>query len=303
MCISSLCDYEWQSKCITGKTFTISGSQGSALIEFFVAMIFFVPLITSVPLLGKYFDFKQKNIDSSRYAAWERTVWSDPSNTWNDNEVTKSDALIGTEADLRFFGNEAHMLSNNNESNNMLWRNRLNYQSLINRTGDGERVGVITQEIVSPIKILLADNLAYKGVSGLGTILNGILRISSALPGIISGSCQDLPGIGYRKGMGLGSNGYASILTSSTIKSKLTGERGLIFTNSSSILSNSWSAPSEVSYKNRVSKLVLEEPVSCLTSLTKYITYFPLYKEGKMSLNMLPVAGTSVLLHDYKSSK
>ncbi len=53
-----------------------SYSRGSSITEFIIIMAFFVPVMFAMPLIAKYADIKSKTIEASRYAAWERTVWS-----------------------------------------------------------------------------------------------------------------------------------------------------------------------------------------------------------------------------------
>ncbi len=40
-----------------------------------VAALVLIPLFLAIPMLGKYLDIRAAAVQSSRYAAWERTVW------------------------------------------------------------------------------------------------------------------------------------------------------------------------------------------------------------------------------------
>jgi len=41
-----------------------------------VALLALAPFIAGIPLIGKQLDIKQKSFDATRYAVWERTIWS-----------------------------------------------------------------------------------------------------------------------------------------------------------------------------------------------------------------------------------
>jgi len=276
---------------------------GTATIELVVVLVLFIPLLSSIPLLGKYLDFKQKNIDAGRYAAWERTVWSDPVTSGGSGTVKKPDSTIRFEVDIRFFGDEQQRLSENSKSENTLWGNKNVHGSLVKQNSKNRRVNVATYEVMSPIRILLADNYAYKGFRGIGGFVAGIGSLASPVIRAISSSCNNLPGIGYERGMDLASNNYASIAVNSNIKNMRKDDEDLDFSNTASILSNSWVASSEAIYKKRVSRLVLEEPVECLTSFSKLISIFPLYREGRNASSVMPIVSTSMLLQKYKASR
>lgn len=76
-----------------------------------VATFVLVPLFLAVPLLGKYLDMRAATVQTSRYAAWERTVWYGGdaasslgwfgvSRRWQANE--KTDDQIRREAGVRY---------------------------------------------------------------------------------------------------------------------------------------------------------------------------------------------------------
>jgi len=276
---------------------------GTATIELVVVLVLFIPLLFSIPLLGKYFDYKQKNIDAGRYAAWERTIWSDPDTSGDFVTVKKPDSKISSEVDIRFFGDEQQSLSVNSTTENILWGNNNIHGMLVKQDSKSRRVKVATYEIMSPIRILLADNYAYKGFRGIRDVIDGIGSLATPALRAISSSCKNLPGIGYKRGMDLSSNNYASIAVHSKIKNLSKKDKSLNFRNTASILSNFWVASSESVYKKRVSRLVIEEPVECLASFSKLISLYPLYREGRNASNVMPIASTRRLLQEYKANK
>ena len=101
-------------------------TQGTALTEFVIIMAFFTPVLIGMPLIAKYADIKSKTIEASRYAAWERTVWSDRSAKRNDGpkEVFKSKNDLRKEIDQRFFGNPVQGLHDTTPTINYMWRTR-----------------------------------------------------------------------------------------------------------------------------------------------------------------------------------
>lgn len=60
---------------MAGKART-SVCKGSALTEFAVLMVAFVPLIVGLPMIGKMIDLRQRAVQAGRYVAWESTVSS-----------------------------------------------------------------------------------------------------------------------------------------------------------------------------------------------------------------------------------
>jgi hypothetical protein len=51
-------------------------ARGQAMVELIiVAALVLVPLFLAIPVLGKYLDMRAAAVQTSRYAAWERTVW------------------------------------------------------------------------------------------------------------------------------------------------------------------------------------------------------------------------------------
>lgn len=88
------------------------GASGQAMIELLIVATFvLVPLFLAIPLLGKYLDMRAAAVQTSRYAAWERTVWYGGdaasslgwfgvSRRWQANE--KTDDQIRREVGVRY---------------------------------------------------------------------------------------------------------------------------------------------------------------------------------------------------------
>jgi len=89
---------------------------GQAMTEFSIAATFvLIPLFLMIPLLGKFLDMKASTIQAARYAAWERTVWTNSSDWTNHaDSLTKDDAALKTELTKRFFSNNCPDFSEKN---------------------------------------------------------------------------------------------------------------------------------------------------------------------------------------------
>ncbi|XAH24321.1 hypothetical protein AAFF27_03775 [Xylophilus sp. GW821-FHT01B05] len=87
--------------------------RGQALAEFVViAASALLLLLLAITMLGKLDDVRSKVLMSSRYAAWERTVWMDEPE-WTSHygsTATKSDADIRSEIAQRVLGHDAPAL-------------------------------------------------------------------------------------------------------------------------------------------------------------------------------------------------
>lgn len=78
--------------------------KGQSSVELLVAgALLLVPLFILVPLLGKYIDLQSSVLEASRYAAFQRTAWSQSGrrNGWTAGQ--RSDSDIATRAILRYF--------------------------------------------------------------------------------------------------------------------------------------------------------------------------------------------------------
>lgn len=280
---------------------------GSAMTEFLVSLAFFVPLFVTVPVIGKYISFKQKNIESNRYAVWERTVWADPQGSWNDNENTKKDDTIATEVDGRFYGSQMQGMASKQITNSQLWVDRNGNNMLTLPVKGKNRITVTLGSDVSPINDEGTDNLAYKGIPFIGNGMSKITGVLNSTLGQVLSDCEDIPGVDLKNGMNLGSQTFSSITVSAVMKNLVPASNvidpansKLTFTSSGSILSNAWTAPTEDIFKERVGRLVIDESVRCMASPARLLSVFPIYKEGKAAKDVASGEKTTVLLDTYK---
>jgi hypothetical protein len=282
-------------------------ARGTATTEFLVSLAVFVPLFITIPVIGKYISFKQKNIESSRYAVWERTVWSDEKGRWNDNENSKTDDGIAREVDRRLYGSQIQGMASSNITDNTLWTDRNHKRMLALAPKDKHRISVTVSADVSPVKDHFTDNLAYKGIPYIGDGIESVSGIIDSTLGQFVSDCKDLPGVDFKHGMNLGSKTYASITVAANAKNMAPmtqktskDKNNLTFSSSGSILSNAWTAPTEAIFNERVGKLVVDESVRCLASPARLISIFFPYKEGKAARSVASAEKSTVLLDAYK---
>lgn len=281
--------------------------RGAATSEFLISLAFFVPLFITVPVIGKYISFKQKNIESNRYAVWERTVWADKEGRWNDNENTKTDDGIAKELDRRLYGSQIQGVDSTNITENTLWADRNNNRMLALAPKGKHRISVKVGADVSPSIDYATEGLAYKGFPFVGNGLSKISGVVNSTLGNLVSDCKDIPGIDFKNGMNLGSKTYASITVAANLKDMVTKKKvatdnknNLTFSASGSILSNAWTAPTEAIFKERVGKLVIDEAVRCIASPARLLSAFPVFKEGKDAKNVASAVNSTILLDTYK---
>jgi hypothetical protein len=286
---------------------------GQSITEFVVLLTFFVPLFLTIPLIGKYLDVKQKTIEASRYAVWERTVWSDvnPSSWWNDDENHKSDEQVQKEIDERIYGNPRIGLHDNMLSDNYFWKNhkgeKILKESKVNNSSSNSQKSIVQiNETESPINMIGVDELAYKGVPVLGEITKIASKITNVFGKFIP-QCKGAPGIDFDKGMNLGANNYAIANVSAKVHNYTVTGGELTMKARSAILSNAWAAPREAKFRERTDKLVMDEMVSCIATPGAVLfgsfalgDYEPGFGEGRPADNFHEQVDSTVLLPEYK---
>lgn len=150
------------------------------MIELLIAAGFvLIPLFLAIPLLGKYLDVRAAAVQTSRYAAWERTVWfggdaasslgwGTASNKWDAN--AKTDDQIRKEIGVRYlsetgtgdaFSNTDHNAGNFKNDSKMLWKDRkgqallASYSDIQNAVENAQAPGTLNV-ILDPIANLAA---------------------------------------------------------------------------------------------------------------------------------------------------
>jgi hypothetical protein len=273
--------------------------RGTALTEFVIVMAFFLPVIVGMPLIAKYSDIKSKTIEASRYAAWERTVWSDRSARRNDGdrEIFKSETQLSAEIDHRFFGNPVQGLHDLTPSINYYYRKR---HGEFMRRGDVReappstprraqlslRHGNPTDSLPRAAQAAAGavDRVAFAVDRYDGHFGDAIGAQNSSVFGEASGSelighiggggiqCNPT-GINVNNGLDLGSRGFASAEVTMLANDYMHGDQPVryAFTASSAVLGNAWSAPDEAMFARRVDNMSIGDMAGCVTILGKGI--------------------------------
>ena len=279
-----------------------SYSRGSSITEFIIIMAFFVPVMFAMPLIAKYGDIKNKTIEASRYAAWERTVWSGGgdtssalSSTRNDGnrEVFKSKIDLRKEIDHRFFGNPVQGLHDDTPSVNNLWRHRGDEFMLTGDISDdpsdtpertsldlnhqtgtsvmrGAAFGV--SKAVDLVAFAMDPNdsnygsFGDAGGSGDSSIFDTIGN--SELGTWISNNIQCNPlGIDVVDGLNLGANGFTTATVTTLTRDYMHGDQPvqMAMVATSAVLGNAWAAPDEDLFSERVDAMAIGDMAGCVT--------------------------------------
>jgi hypothetical protein len=79
-------------------------NKGHALFELaIIGSLLLVPLFLALPLLVKFAEVKQKNLQALRYVAWERTVWLEKAPFLSTSSASKDSAVLQAEIAQRIF--------------------------------------------------------------------------------------------------------------------------------------------------------------------------------------------------------
>ncbi|MFK8017149.1 MAG: hypothetical protein AB8G17_17125 [Gammaproteobacteria bacterium] len=273
--------------------------RGSSITEFLIIMAFFVPVMFAMPLIAKYGDIKSKTIEASRYAAWERTVWSGSGNNRQaasssrndgDREAVKSKNDLRKEIDHRFFGNPVQGLHDDTPSINFMWRHRgdkfmLNGDvsenpqrtprraalDLQHQTGTSVLRGAaqVPSRVVDAVAFAVDPNdSSWSGVSGAGgsSVFDSISN--SELGSFISNSIQCNPvGVDLVDGLNLGANGFSTATVTTLTKDYMNGDQPvrMAMVAKSAVLGNAWAAPDEDMFSERVDAMALGDMAGCVT--------------------------------------
>ncbi len=225
--------------------------RGQALTEVLISMLVFAPMILIIPVIGKYIDVKQKTIEASRYAVWERSVWADPENSWNSGEQQKSNEDIALEVDRRFFGHLSQRIAD---------KSAYPYK--------GSVVNPMWNTINTKPKKSL-NNSNNTATDAYQPILNGVNGNSKTLRAYTKMTAADMPvsllGIDQVASlMDIKVKDYIIATVSTPIKNHSLSDDNLVIQAKSALLTNTWSVPSKKEFTKRVDDLVLGDEVNDL---------------------------------------
>lgn len=166
------------------RRFMIQGKRhiaGQAIVEMLLGVTLLVPVLLVITLLAQFLDIQYKTHESSRYAAWERTIWAEKPETAEvaGNNV-KSAGELHDEVDVLFF-RSARMpvhfksLQDNTRSENPLWRSSEG-ESLLAETGDKGAKGHYRESTVDTPAKNVMDMMGQTSLDGRQYGLKAIRR-------------------------------------------------------------------------------------------------------------------------------
>lgn len=126
---------------------------GQALVETVIWGGLFITVLLTVPMIIKVADIRSKHHEATRYAVWERTVWS-PS--------AKSNAELLQDIDLRVMGHMSQALTETEKKENPFWSHGGN--KIIEGNEEGtQSTGFSINQGASPAERTLVAQFAYGG--------------------------------------------------------------------------------------------------------------------------------------------
>ncbi|MDO3385342.1 hypothetical protein QWI17_05750 [Gilvimarinus sp. SDUM040013] len=261
---------------------------GQAMTEFVVSVAFiFMVLFVVVPLFGKIIDMKMTNLQASRYAAWERTVWLQSNNAWNDSGTDNSGDFVISSDEF-----ESVAVRSDDDLLNTLQNRFYNGQGrgeirpidssdALGVSGDTSPVWTYPQSkrsMFGDVQLEIAeeetDSIAYDVIDALKSVTNPVASALGTLTSALGGSNEDLLSFDYNlKGY------YSPTLTTSLNTANAKGggngewdrtggnwgsgiEDAIFqrwdgeFVSNSAILADGWNAQSVGYYKDRVDNYV-----------------------------------------------
>ncbi|MBL1433325.1 MAG: hypothetical protein COB94_007775 [Gammaproteobacteria bacterium] len=265
--------------------------------ETLISMVVFIPLFVSIPVLGKYMDIKQKALEATRYAVWERTIWAGNNGAgngisvgigtgWGDEQVNrKPEQTIIEEIDRRFYGHPLQGLDDARQTENPLWGTRQGGEDIrflgrrASEAQDTDDTTALRAELPVYDSILpgygapgagrIVDAVANTGLSRIP----GIGRIASAVGDLSIGECG--LGVSLDHGLFLGRSNRIDLTLETPINNVL-GQSDLVISTTAGILSNAWVVPrdeageldgtlyrldeNEELYRRRVGRITAAEP-------------------------------------------
>lgn len=156
--------------------------RGQVLVEFLVtAVLVLVPLFIAMVTLGKYLDAKHKVEVGARYIAWERTVWSEGSQSWPRVATGKSDNSLLGEAQARVFGKrDAGLVSDGDESLRRYKVDPLLEYSYGHTVGNGPIMQQAGAAVGTPLYV--GSSTQRRSAPGSSAVLEGAIESISRVP-------------------------------------------------------------------------------------------------------------------------
>lgn len=234
--------------------------RGNAIAEVIVAMLALSPLLVGIPLLGKQLDIKHKTYDATRYAVWERTVWSDQGSS---NRKSADDITL--EARDRAFGHPRSGVVNVSElrsdgiTENPLWVDR-EQQRLLNYSNNALPLTANHTSAREPVRVgvALVPTIAYEG----GTIA-AAARLVQLEPLGMTDRAFARTSIRLEVRPKLAQIASRASSLRREVSSSAT-QPPLVHEAAGAVLSDTWSARDEANLRSRVDRLTVNEAIGVI---------------------------------------
>lgn len=269
-------------------------ARGSALIEFIVLSIAMIPIVFMVPMLGKLIDLRHTTIVAGRYVAWEQAMGSAKKGISHSSAVVGSRFYSSPEAAIKTIDVQDTDAGNVSDGSggigggvNPLWGKVTARESSGSATSFWKSFEF--QDAVVGKSETLESSLNHASLGGVaGTVSDSIQSLGSALD-FASGVRWDLPGGDYATGevrveaqvgnlltpvsSNCGVNSQSSGSSTGGSPSGVTGDSTLCFTETTAILTDTWSVPAtenvEKSIEEHTKAFV---PASVLQPVGKFLS-------------------------------
>jgi hypothetical protein len=239
-----------------GKMQSTSLSAGNATVEMLIALLALAPFIAGIPLLGKQLDIKHKSYDATRYAVWERTIWSPSGSHAKSAEEIALEARDRTLGDPSAGVTGSELLQTQGITENPLWRD-IHRKPLL----DYDTIPVTYQEDEQPTPVEVGRWLVPSIAYGDGALAD----VARAL------KVRDLK---------LNRRAFATVQATLTLRPVLEEQADhhrslagasaeaehppLVHRTGGAILSDTWTASDENNFRQRIDDLALDELVETL---------------------------------------
>lgn len=241
----------------------VTGPQrGSALVELVVLSVAMIPLMFMVPMLGKLMDLRQTAISASRYVAWENAMGSATSDHSRSTPVVGSrffsspESVIVSQTGADTTAVAGNAATNSENGVNPLWGETIPPRETNNNAGSFWHVFNF-QDTVQTNPESLSSTTSVDSLGGVaGTVSESVKTIASLLD-FADGVSWKLQGGEYTSGtvnieanvgnLLLPAGSRCGIATNSeageTGNTGISAESSVCFTESTAILSDTWSVP------------------------------------------------------------
>ncbi|HEU4654724.1 MAG TPA: hypothetical protein VFS47_12105 [Steroidobacteraceae bacterium] len=254
-------------------------SIGNATAETLIALLALAPFIAGIPLLGKQLDIKQKSYDATRYAVWERTIWSPTGTHAKSAEEIELEARDRTLGDPNVGIASSEILQTQGITQNNLWRDTERKPLL-----DYDHTPVAYQEDERPTPVEVGRYLVPSIAYGDGTLADVARALKVRDLNLNRHAFSEVQGtLTLRAVLDQRAERHRDLSRSSEAQE----HAPLVQRTGGAILSDTWAVSDENNFRKRIDDLALDEMLENLELPGRLIGMQaqgkgkPLYGEGQ----------------------